>query len=460
MSVGLRRRVPKYVIRADFIFSPHRQVMGMTCDRTTTAAAAMERFGKRGMALLPWTKQMLTVLWEHLWIVVRVIYCTFLSVFQLFRFEVHFQITDEMVQHSQAESFLFSSLFDGDAGVMVGHPNGLSDLCGGGGADDDGGMATAEALLSGLAPDDGVYMGFHSDWNIFPAFSNEALFQEDSVKDVDGGEFDNQEPMSTCNDPYDLLLKKPKADTIGDKVEEEMSGLKMWVRRSDSDSSWSSSDVSDADLEENERLLEFFSMPDDPYNPMCFTACTVSKVPQPVSAGNDSEVSGLASSSDEEEELWTCLDRKDDPYHPLNFQACLSNQQLQNSQQPGKNTPSKHTAPKTFQKPTQCVPRHSEHVKRVPWKRPTQRCQTPETRRPDTRKKREVRFSPVVEVHVMWAWRFAAAASRKGPWEEMARDRERFRRRVGEAERAIGCCLEPAHRARMRTYVHTRTNAG
>lgn len=40
---------------------------------------AMERFGSGGMALLPWTKQMLTVLWEQLRLLVQVIYYTFMS---------------------------------------------------------------------------------------------------------------------------------------------------------------------------------------------------------------------------------------------------------------------------------------------------------------------------------------------------------------------------------------------
>ena len=44
------------------------------CERT-----AMERFGAGGMALLPWTKQMLTVLWEQLRLLVQVIYYTFMS---------------------------------------------------------------------------------------------------------------------------------------------------------------------------------------------------------------------------------------------------------------------------------------------------------------------------------------------------------------------------------------------
>ncbi len=40
---------------------------------------AMERFGSGGMALLPWTKQILTVLWEQLRLLVQVIYYTFMS---------------------------------------------------------------------------------------------------------------------------------------------------------------------------------------------------------------------------------------------------------------------------------------------------------------------------------------------------------------------------------------------
>lgn len=41
--------------------------------------SAMERFGSGGMALLPWTKQMLTVLWEQLRLLVQVIYYSFMS---------------------------------------------------------------------------------------------------------------------------------------------------------------------------------------------------------------------------------------------------------------------------------------------------------------------------------------------------------------------------------------------
>ncbi|XP_057692811.1 protein phosphatase 1 regulatory subunit 15B [Corythoichthys intestinalis] len=419
-----RIRDKSFLFPASFKMSPE-----MTCERTTNtdaAAAAMERFGSRGMALLPWTKQMLVVLWEHLWLLVRVIYCTFLSVFQMFRFEVYFGITDEIGQHiphGQTPSFLFSSLIEGDDNMMVGHPDDLS----------DSGKATAEALLSGLAPDDGVYVGFRGDWNIFPAFSTEALFKEG---DCDSTEFNPE----MWDDPYGQSSKN---------MADEMSGLRMWVRRSDSDTSWSSSEVSAADLEENERLLEFFSRPDDPYNPMCFTACTISKAPMCTDVH-------LTPSSNDEEALWRSLDQKDDPYHPLNFQAPLSDRQPQHVPQPLKVTPTKCT--ETLKKHTQRSRFGSQDVIRVPWKRPAQRHQLPERHSPHAQKK--VRFSPVVEVHVMWAWHFATAASRKGPWEEMARDRERFRRRVDEAERAIGYCFNAAHRARMREYVDTRWNTG
>ncbi|XP_061679746.1 protein phosphatase 1 regulatory subunit 15B [Syngnathoides biaculeatus] len=433
----------------------------VTCDRTPSTAAAMERFGNRGMALLPWTKQMLTVLWEHLWVLVRVIYCTFLSVFQMFRFEVHLRITDESGQHSPSESFLFSSLFDSEAGVMVGHPNGLTDLCRGT-ADD--GRTAAEALLSGLAPDDSLYVGFRGDWDIFPTFPKEAVFREDSKADRDAAEFDSREswaawePVSACNEPFS---KKPKADTGEDKAGEDMSGLRMWVSHSDSYSSWSSSDASVADLEENEGLLDFFSRSDDPYDPMCFTACIVSKAPQLVSATTDRKETGGVSSSEDEEDQCRWLDRKNDPFHPLNFQARLGNQQPQCALRPLKATPAKRTPPKTLQRQNRRAGRRPDDVRRVPWKRPAQRRQSTEKRqRPGSKKKCEVRFSPVVEVHVMWAWRFATAATRKGPWEEMARDRDRFRRRVGEAERTIGYCLEPAHRARMRVYVDAHRNPG
>ncbi|KAE8296760.1 hypothetical protein D5F01_LYC05524 [Larimichthys crocea] len=550
---------------------------------------AMERFGSGGMALLPWTKQMLTVLWEQLRLLVQVIYYTFISVFQMFRFEVHVRITDETGQHIQhmtsasnpTESFLFSSLFDGDNSVMVGGSNPLSNFC----ADVDtfAGKSTAEALLSSLRADDlccglvddfvsrtgkedGIFlghqsswkMGFPGDWNIFVSsgdsssssdtchksservfkqkISKENVFKQDtseedrssqwsSEEDQNVVEFDSEESkalwesLSKSSDPYNPFFfsacistntnmgkSKREAKDGSDtdimsvsKASEEMlgpRGLNIWVSRSDSESSWSSwasSDGSSPDIdEESERLLEFFSSP-DPYNPMCFTACTVTAtttvskqqapLPAPPSKSDtdteDKESSFPPSSEDDEEEqLWKSLCQKDDPYHPLNFQACLQSSPtttaLQSGEDPDaldahhtKRPPTKgrrrEKAAKTPKKSTKpSLPeRHSKHDSHpdktlVPWKRPGQTPQSqPEEKKESTAgsTQKKVRFSPLVQVHVMRTWPFARRASRKGHWEEMVRDRDRFRRRIQETEQAICHCFTQEHRERIRAYL-------
>ncbi|XP_070687587.1 protein phosphatase 1 regulatory subunit 15A [Pempheris klunzingeri] len=559
---------------------------------------AMERFGSGGMALLPWTKQMLTVLWEQLRLLVQVIYYTFMSVFQMFRFEVHVRITDETGQHIQhmstatnpTESFLFSSLFDGDNGVMVGGSNPLSNFCADVG-DPFAGKSTAEALLSSLraddlccglvddfvsrttGKDDGIFLGhqsswkvgFPGDWNIFVSssdssssndtchkssekifnrdISKEKVFKQDtsdeerssqwsSEEDHNVVEFDSEESkalwesLSKSSDPYNPFffsaciststnMGKSKngardgsdTDLVSvSKASEEMlgpRGLNIWVSRSDSESSWSSwasSDGSSPDIdEESERLLEFFTSPEDPYNPMCFTACTFSSTsPQTTAAAskhqaslpppqsksdtdNEEKESSFPPSSedDEEEQLWKSLCQKDDPYHPLNFQACLHSSPattLQPGEDPDtpdvshtKNPPTKgkncEKKVKTPQKSKATKPhlperqlKHHTHpdVTLVPWKRPGQTPQSLPEERKESRASntpKKVRFSPLVQVHVMRTWPFARQASRKGHWEEMARDRDRFRRRIQETEQAVGHCFTRPHRERVRAHL-------
>lgn len=563
------------------------------CDR-----AAMETFGSGGMALLPWTKQMLTVLWEQLRLLVQVIYYTFMSVFQMFRFEVHVRITDETGQHIQhmstasnpTESFLFSSLFDGENGVMVGGSNPLSNFCADVG-DPFTGKSTAEALLSSLRADDlccglvddfvsrtsgkedGIFlghqsswkMGFPGDWNIFVSssessgssdtccksservfkqdISKENVFKQDiseeersshwsSEEDQNVVEFDSEESralwesLSKSSDPYNPFFfsacistntnmgkskskKRDSSDTdlmSVSKTSEEMlgpRGLNIWVSRSDSESSWSSwasSDGSSPDIdEESERLLEFFSSA-DPYNPMCFTACTVSSTsPQTTSTKVSKQQASLSatpsksdteteekessfppsSEDDEEEQLWRSLSQNDDPYHPLNFQACLHSSQttaLQSREDPdildvhhtkspsmmGKKCTKEAKTPKKARATKPRLPeRHLKHHSHpdktlVPWKRPGKTPQPlPEEQeeRKESTTQKKVRFSPLVQVHVMRTWQFARQASRKGHWEEMVRDRDRFRRRIQETEQAIGHCFTQAHRERIRAYL-------
>ncbi|XP_076753583.1 protein phosphatase 1 regulatory subunit 15 [Xylocopa sonorina] len=61
----------------------------------------------------------------------------------------------------------------------------------------------------------------------------------------------------------------------------------------------------------------------------------------------------------------------------------------------------------------------------------------------------KVKFDLNPVVHVMIQWDFAYRAARKGPWEEMARDRERFRGRINCIERVLNPILTVQHRTHI-----------
>uniref|UniRef100_A0A8C3XS88 Protein phosphatase 1 regulatory subunit 15A n=1 Tax=Chelydra serpentina TaxID=8475 RepID=A0A8C3XS88_CHESE len=71
-----------------------------------------------------------------------------------------------------------------------------------------------------------------------------------------------------------------------------------------------------------------------------------------------------------------------------------------------------------------------------------------------SRTAKKVRFCPVVTVRPLLVWPFASRAARRGPWEELARDRSRFCRRVEQLGAILGPCLEPGHRARAWRKIH------
>ncbi|XP_072382118.1 uncharacterized protein PPP1R15 isoform X1 [Diabrotica undecimpunctata] len=62
---------------------------------------------------------------------------------------------------------------------------------------------------------------------------------------------------------------------------------------------------------------------------------------------------------------------------------------------------------------------------------------------------KRVRFADnedLCEIHQMVQWSFAYRNARKGPWEEYARDRERFNKRINETERILAPVFDSRHR--------------
>ncbi|XP_055029434.2 uncharacterized protein [Misgurnus anguillicaudatus] len=460
---------------------------------------ALRRFGDSGMMLLPWTKHILCVLWENLRLLLQIICCSFMAVFQMFRFEVHLRITDETGQHIQhmtsgsgdpSDSFLLSSLFENNKNIVGGAKFG---------GDPFDVSSHSRAVLSSLVNEElccslvddfvshatecltdneDLYIGDHSvwkhgyDWGVLGSSERKC------------GESSCPLTFTACVSGFSskeiVKHEKPSVDkeSCGSSAEDVQGPCQPQPvsHLSDSEFSWGSTDSSclEGEKEDNDRLWELLTKSTDPYHPMHFTACMssvvtnkskaeviskqVQKVESPtpsnstVSTGSDSS---KQASEDEEEALWKSLSQNDDPYHPLNFRAPLQSSSVLSKHSDSTNTqnktfkkPSRHSKPPLLQRKVSrhcCHKSSSETLSVVPWRRNVGRA--------DGQKKgptlKKVKFSPIVQVHKMRAWTFALQASRKGRWEELARDRDRFRKRINETEKAIGYCFSTSHREKL-----------
>ncbi|XP_034551589.1 protein phosphatase 1 regulatory subunit 15B [Notolabrus celidotus] len=256
-----------------------------------------------------------------------------------------------------------------------------------------------------------------------------------------------------------------------------------------SDLSDSSDEDDDADSDseadsEAERLWTSLCQNSDPYNPQNFTArlqtrstppraiptstppssaqstpasspdltllpasslATSSPLGSSPPSGNESwDDSTSASDADEAESLrlWSSFSCSADPYSPFNFQASVRTREpvvagprVRAKAKKASQTPSCSTSPPEYRK------EEAEERLDSGFSEP---CTSSSTRTCSTRKK--VRFCDDVE-------EFFASCSeeeeedRRGPWEELARDRCRFLRRCQEVEQSIAFCLQPQHRS-------------
>lgn len=62
---------------------------------------------------------------------------------------------------------------------------------------------------------------------------------------------------------------------------------------------------------------------------------------------------------------------------------------------------------------------------------------------------KKVSFDPTPVVHVMVTWNYAYRAARRGPWEEIARDNERFRGRINSIAIVLNPVLKSKHRSQV-----------
>ncbi|XP_076828545.1 protein phosphatase 1 regulatory subunit 15A [Brachyhypopomus gauderio] len=136
-----------------------------------------------------------------------------------------------------------------------------------------------------------------------------------------------------------------------------------------------------------------------------------------------SDVEEDSEMSTESTELWESFINTSDPYNPLYFSSSTGVETK--TLDVRESTPASGGATHQHPTPTDTVRNLKEGSKKV-------------------------RFTEEVTVRHLVAWTFASRAARDGScWLQLARDRDRFRRRVEQVGEVISPCLTAEHRARV-----------
>ncbi|KAM4044720.1 protein phosphatase 1 regulatory subunit 15B [Anomaloglossus baeobatrachus] len=251
---------------------------------------------------------------------------------------------------------------------------------------------------------------------------------------------DEEEDLSSCDD-----------DDWGSD-EEEDDGF-------DSEGSVSPAETDVPAAEEVVLWSSFCSV--DPYNPQNFTASLhtgpiaeveshledqAAVVSEDEESWCDSDAMSDSDSEDEfstnEEEslkLWNGFLKSEDPYNPFFFKASVHTaaRTRQSSDAATKHLELVCTSPSSSEL---TVPTHPSDGQLL---RLREKCSVPMEKSANVGHKK-VTFYDKVTVHYV-----CSKEERKGHWEEFARDRCRFLRRIQETEAVIGHCFTPDHRQRM-----------
>ncbi|XP_041033797.1 protein phosphatase 1 regulatory subunit 15B-like [Carcharodon carcharias] len=224
---------------------------------------------------------------------------------------------------------------------------------------------------------------------------------------------------------------------VEEDVEDDVGSIDWSISGEDD----SSNDEQESENEANDLWDSFFDH--DPYNPMNFSASTghqsLGQNKKAAEEKND-DSNQFETEASENEKINPSVYQSTDHLNPLNFSVCTVTIGSTDNRKDGVRS-IELSEEVTADSPG---PKHLTHLCEG------ENCSTSTVKQEASQLEgktiRKVRFSPVVTVHPMIVWDFAYRAARKGPWEQHARDRCRFQRRITEAEGVIASCLEQDHR--------------